>query len=153
MKISQSTRLSILLWLDQFFDADKAAPTDKTSRSFQRERLDLHTQQVSVKLKVKAVFICQQFPPSDSRGWYFEEQAGEGKGMIKNMFQTLFSNWREQKGKQRWKKWSYWGENNLKSKRKGERQQRNRWRNRKGWQVKGWAMYRYMKECKQVCKH
>lgn len=49
--------------------------------------LDLYTQQVSAALKVKAVSIWQQFLSRDSRGWYFEEQAGEGKGRIKRVFQ------------------------------------------------------------------
>lgn len=38
---------------------------------------ELHTQ-----VSIKVVFIWQQFPSSDSRGWYFEEQAGEGQDRI-----------------------------------------------------------------------
>lgn len=63
--------------------------------------------EVSAALRIEAVFIWQQFIWSHSRGWYFEEQAGEGKGRIKTKTApTLFGNWKEPKGKQRWMKWS-----------------------------------------------
>lgn len=55
---------------------------------------------------------------------------GEGKGRIKKPPPTLFSNRKEQNGKQ--VNEVEWGENNLERKRQVEKKQRIRQRNRKG---------------------
>lgn len=102
-------------------------------RENQHSRIFIHKKWVlHSKLELFSVGnICE---PSDSRWWYFEEQVGEGKGRIKKMAPTMFSNWKEQKVNDAASVgWEQFTEQK-------EQARGKRGRNRKGLWVKAWAV-------------